>query len=426
MSAAIRAAAVLIFFLLQPHAFAQDNLYARFTTRESKKRIHDNLVNRTIHSNLSLPLSAESESNWEDAFGAMEVLLLRNDWIDRKTDTAIALMSSLSKGFQRSALELAYTLYPVEYVDRIAVLMEQTTDAKIFAMCAEYLLQHTTDSMVSAVEESLVKKFSDSEDPVISMLAGRIQSIKFPPVALKDDENFTDLLSKQFLPGEIIMYSFQRKNRDYPGLVVIRNGDGNFVREEDGAFFNVPQLARSISNLPFYLTNGNTPQGLFRLQGFDVSTSVFIGPSPNIQMSMPGESSPRKFFADSSITDTAWNKELYARLLPARCKNNRALYQSYYAGLAGRTEIISHGTTIDPDYYKGKPYYPHTPTQGCLCTREIWDGKRIGSNQKKLVEGMLKAGGARGYCLVIELDDRQAPVSLAELKPALLKAESPK
>ncbi len=91
------------------------------------------------------------------------------------------------------------------------------------------------------------------------------------------------------------------------------------------------------------------------------------------------------------------------------------LYESYYAGLAGRSEIIAHGTTIDPHYYAGKPYYPLTPTEGCLCTKEIWNGKRISSDQQKLVNGLLKAGGANGYCVVIEIDDKNAPVTLNDV-----------
>ena len=87
--------------------------------------------------------------------------------------------------------------------------------------------------------------------------------------------------------------------------------------------------------------------------------------------------------------------------------------------IAGRTEIIAHGTTIDPNYYAGKPYYPLTPTEGCLCTKEIWNGKRIESDQEKLVNGLLQAGGANGYCVVIEIDDKNEPVMLKDLMPYL-------
>jgi hypothetical protein len=88
------------------------------------------------------------------------------------------------------------------------------------------------------------------------------------------------------------------------------------------------------------------------------------------------------------------------------------------AGKIGRNEIIAHGTTVDPEWYAQQPFYPLTPTQGCLCTKEIWsavNGLRLQSDQIKLVNAIKKAGGANGYCLLIEIDDQQKPVSLKEI-----------
>jgi hypothetical protein len=411
---------VLFFIIAQYNCIAQDNLFARFTTRENQKKIYGNLINNTIYKNLSLSLDSSSEANWQDAFEALELLLMRSDVIDKKINNAFEMISLRSTAFQRALLELAFTNYPSVYVPQVTSLFQQTGDVKIFAMCAEYLLQNDSTSG-DMIREMISKRLPGLDHPILTMLNEHITRIKYSSPALIKRPSFTDLLDKRFLPGEIVLYSFQRKDRNYPGMVVIRNREGKFISDDSGEIFFVPQLARSISNLPSYLTNGNTPQGIFKMHGFDVSTSTFIGPSPNIQLAMPGESSLRYFFADSTIQDTTWTKEWYARLLPASLKNYSPMYDVYYAGLAGRTEIISHGTTVDPEIYKGKPYYPHTPTQGCLCTKEVWDGKRIESNQKKLIEAMLKAGGAEGYCVVVELDDTKAPVSIEELLPYLSK-----
>jgi hypothetical protein len=242
-------------------------------------------------------------------------------------------------------------------------------------------------------------------------------------VAAKDKQAaIKEISNKTFLPNNVVLFSFQRKNRDYPGMVVIRDTNGNFVLNDSSKIIAIPQLARSVSNLPFYLTNGNTPQGIFRMCGFDVSKSMAIGPTTNIQLMMPLETSPQFFLKDSSITDTVWTEFLYQKILPESWKKYLPALESYYASKAGRTEIIAHGTTVDPEYYKEQPYYPHTPTQGCLCTKEIWsdiNGKRIISDQQKLVDAVKKAGGADGYIVVIEIDDQQRPVSLDELLPYL-------
>ena len=43
------------------------------------------------------------------------------------------------------------------------------------------------------------------------------------------------------------------------GLAIIQNADGKFERDERGRLIAVRQLARSGSNLPYFITNGNTP-----------------------------------------------------------------------------------------------------------------------------------------------------------------------
>lgn len=194
-----------------------------------------------------------------------------------------------------------------------------------------------------------------------------------------------------------------------------------------GRYFSVPQLARSINNLPGFLSNGNTPEGIFRMKGYDVSRASFIGPTVNIQLTMPFEKSPKHFYADSSITDTTWNINYYKNLLPKEWKDYYPAYQSYYAGKAGRTEIIIHGTTVNPAYYTSQPYYPLTPTLGCLTSKEIWNeqtGQRQESDQQQLIQAMIKAGGANGYTIVINIDDEQRPVALYDIVPLIEKAQS--
>jgi hypothetical protein len=208
---------------------------------------------------------------------------------------------------------------------------------------------------------------------------------------------------------------------------MVRDASGNFRKDSTGNYFAVPQLARSINNLPGYISNGNTPEGIFRMKGYDVSRSNFIGPTVNVQLSMPFEKSPDYFSAGYPVADSAWNISYYRRLLPDALKDYEPLYESYWAGKAGRREIIIHGTTIDPLYYRNEPYYPLTPTMGCLTSKEIWSeqtGQRIESDQQKLINAMIPAGGAQGYAIVINIDDAERPVLLYDIVPFIEKAGS--
>ena len=408
---------------------SQDNLYTSYTTAASRTKLYRNLTTNSINKNLSIPLSDITEEKWQEAFWALELLQYKTPWIDDRVAKAFDSVEYRSVYFQKALMELAYANYPAGFVAQTNDLLSKTTDPKIFALCAQYILRLDNDHSKCLQLQQLIKKKFDSsylENPIINMLQMRIEEFLHPAPPLISNKYFADILDKKFLPGEIIMYSFQRKNRDYPGLVVIRNKQGYFLRDSNGLVLNLPQLARSITNLPFYLSNGNTPQGIFLMKGFGVSRSNFIGPTPNIQLSLPVEEKETSFFGDSSITDTTWQIDYYSRLLPQGLKSYLPLYETYYAGLAGRTEIIAHGTTINPEYYKDQPWYPHTPSQGCLCTKEIWNGKRMESNQQKLIYALLSVGGAHGYCVVADLDDKQTPVTIQEILPFLVKAESVK
>lgn len=397
-------------------------LYTPYTTEEARVKLNERLVKNTILKNLSLSLNDSTEENWQDAFNAMEVLVYKTPFTTEKIHLAFDSIEIRSISFQRALLELAYANYPGKFITPTESLLDKTIDPKIFAMCAEYMIQNSkNDSIKKLLTKKLFEKFRDStyKNPILFMLQTRLE--KGQKNSFSSVEILKEILNKNFLSNQIVMYSFQRSNRDFPGIALIRNAKGNFITDSSGGIFNVPQLARGISNLPGYLTNGNTPQGLFRMFGLGVSKSHFIGPTTNIQMGMPIEISKKKFFNDSTITDSVWTMYRYQKLIPQKLINYLPLYYSYYAGLAGRSEIIAHGTTIDPVYYSGKSYFPLTPTQGCLCTKEIWEGKRVESDQQRLINALLKAGGANGYCVVIELDDKDAAVTINELLPYLPK-----
>lgn len=131
-----------------------------------------------------------------------------------------------------------------------------------------------------------------------------------------------------------------------------------------GQVLKFPQLARSITNLPYYLNNGNTPQGLFKITGVDTSDNSGIGPTTNLQLIMPFENGPEVFFGTNTSFIFHYNKLL------GSLEKYQSLWESYQAGKIGRSEIIAHGTTINPQYYCHEKYFPPTPSLGCLCSPE--------------------------------------------------------
>ena len=404
-----------VFYSVTLSAQPVDVFYSKDIKAENRSRLYKNLVNNAITKNLSYPLSDSTEENWMDAFDAMELIRYKSPWAESRIHTAFDGVEKRSVYFQRALLELLYANYPLTFLKEVELLINTLENDKVFAMCAEYLQASTNKALKKNIAaRASMKLAADSSNAILKQLNYRLNEMtknkSVPPLK--------DILHQVFFANTTVVFSFQRINRDYPGISIIRDSAGNFLKDEYGDIFSVPQLARSINNLPGYLSNGNTPQGIFRMKGFDVSKSNFIGPTKNIQLTMPAETSLQHFMNDSTITDSVWTEGWYKKLLPPSWTNYFPIYETYYAGKAGRTEIIAHGSTVDPGYYKGQPYYPLTPTLGCLCTKEIWneeDGKRTASDQQKLVDALQKAGGANGYYVLIELNDEQRPVTISDI-----------
>jgi hypothetical protein len=243
------------------------------------------------------------------------------------------------------------------------------------------------------------------------------------PMPLPD---FDSLFAHQQRHGFKMVYSFQRANRDYPGLAVVQFADGRFARDSLGQLKVFVQLARSGSNLPYFLTNGSTPQGLFSITGIGISNNVFIGPTPNLLSAMMHEINPPVFTHYMPIVYNATPERIYKSYFPENWLQWPGLPEAYQAGFIGRSEIIAHGSTIDPEWFAGESYYPLSPTLGCLSGLELWNkktGKIDRSDQLDLVNTFLETPGKKGYLLVINLDDKQSPVSREELENLINKFE---
>ncbi len=276
------------------------------------------------------------------------------------------------------------------------------------------------DSVRFSYVNLLQMKFPDWVDnPVLFLSHAYWQS---PDKYLYQLPPLPDLVHHDIFRGKPILFSFQRSHRSYPGLVVLRKPDGYFLRTDSGDIWSISQLALSLSNAPSYLKNGNSPQGIYSVQGISNSKNIFIGPSPTLQTVLPWETAIDIYFHDKKLKNHAWSLDRYQQLLPTSWRNYLPIYEAYYAGMVGRSEIISHGTTIDPEYYRTEVFYPLTPSLGCLTTREIWsevDGSCLVSDQLDLVNAYLSCGDKKGFLILIDLDDQKKAVTINDIPEEL-------
>jgi hypothetical protein len=396
------------------------------TTKAAREEYKNNLFTNVIPNNMKLPLTDSTEKNWIQAFNAMELMLDKNPEYIPAVRKALDSFNERSARFQRYLLEAAYILYPDSYTSEVLKITRQTDNPKFFAMGVNYLLRDKLNKYNNEFYSNLLQaKFKDWKDNAI-LFSLNTDLMNPPDKEVASRPNLVDLLSHNFGAGNTVIFSIQRNDRDYTGIAILRKPDGSFVRNVNGTIFYIPQLARAITDYPSYITNGNTPQGVFSIQGIDTSKLRDIGRTPNIQLVMPFEANPETYFHENNPSDTVWTETLYSKLLPESWKNYFSIWGTYYAGKAGRSEIISHGTTIDPSFYKGQPYYPNTPTIGCLCAKEIWsglNGSRLESDQAALIDAFLSTGSMKGYLVVVNLDNQKMPVVIDNVIIDVLKAE---
>ncbi len=407
---------VLILFLAASSlVFAQkkinkENLQSNFSKSENKKIYYSNLVK-----NISTTFNKDIKSNfskWNKALRDAQSILLKNNDVKNGLEKIFALKIDKHLKLQRTALEIAYTLFTTEFTEEIQRINRITKDKISFVISSHYLLKNnfTADFILGNVKKHFNNyKKNDIIESLLNDLTKKNDPLKLP--------NITELLTHQFQKGETIFYSFHRKNRNYPGITVIKKPNGEFVKNSNGTIFYIRQLALSLSNLPGYIPNGNTPEGIYSIVGKYISPTKTIGPTPNVLVRSPFEVSTKIFFHNKN-KNKKWSLEDYQNLLPDSWKGYSPIYESFYAGRTGRKVIIIHGSTDELKYFRDKPYYPHTPTLGCMSSIEIWNkkGKIIRSDQADLINAFLSTKESKGFLVVVNIDDKEKPVEIDEIK----------
>lgn len=404
---------------------SRDDIYSEFVLYQKRVALNKDLHDRIIGQNFSLPLDSNTEYKFETACLSISQFLLTGPAVESGFEKLFSRYDSLQPETRRAFLEAVYAVYPEKYVSNIKDILSRENEPKLFAICAVYLYRYNSSSNNSSyLKSKLSHKFPGYDTiPVLNELDKWLNfhhswSLSRPP-------DIVQLFRNQKMLHAKVIYSFQRWNRDYPGLALVQMEDGHFARLPNGRPMVFEQLARSGSGIPYFLTNGNTPQGIYSIQGIAITNNALIGPTPNIQLIMPFEDSWQKFFPDHHhFPDDSL--ELYLQLMPASWRNYQPMMEAWAAGKIGRTEIIAHGTAIDPEYFKEKSFYPLTPTQGCLCAKELWNpstGHLLVSEQFNLVTVYQSTSGTRGYLFVIDVDDQSRPVTRPEVEKWVFEFE---
>jgi hypothetical protein len=211
-----------------------------------------------------------------------------------------------------------------------------------------------------------------------------------------------DLLSSTPVSGVPTIYVLCRPDRKVLCRVLIKDSKGQFLQSGNQPW-SVSLLARSLHNLRWNMQAGNTPQGVFRVEGTLAPTpDTFraFGQFPRFKLFMPFESEVKSFLPNrpgpffGSLDD-------YRQLLPATWRSYPPMAQSYWAGKIGRSLVRIHGTGEDPELFYGDKTslastaqsYPWNPSIGCLSALERYDtaGNLVEADMPKILEAFTRA-----------------------------------
>jgi type II secretory pathway pseudopilin PulG len=239
-----------------------------------------------------------------------------------------------------------------------------------------------------------------------------------------------DLLNWTAVPGQFQLYAICQQNRQVLCQAVIKDRNGEFVRE-NGKLWSVPLLLRSLHHLSWNFTRGQTPQGIYRVEGTvpQPDTDYFraYGQFPLVKLFVPFEGGVKEFLPGRKGSFRE-NIQSYQALLPPSWQNYFPMQQAYWAGMSGRSLFRIHGSGEAATYFPGnRPQLENntwSPTIGCLSALELYDdrGNLSQADMPKILRTLTTLGGGNlsGYLIVVEVPgDAKNPIALETIQAAI-------
>ncbi len=269
-----------------------------------------------------------------------------------------------------------------------------------------------------------------NKDPHLYTTLWDVYSLDRPPRM----PPLSDLLQWRIAPGQPQLYVLCQPNRGLLCQTVLKNSQGQFVRQ-DGKLWSVPLLLRSLhEGLAWNFTRGETPQGVYRIEGTNPPDAKFFrafGSFPLLKLFLPYEAGVQQFLP-SRPGPLVGGLAAYKTLLPPSWRAYFPMHQSYWAGKAGRNLFRIHGSGESADFFSNSQRFPESqgwnPTIGCLSALEVYDetGRLKRADMPKILDALAAAGSPEtvdavsGYLIVVEVPDAAAaPLPLQNIEAAI-------
>jgi hypothetical protein len=301
---------------------------------------------------------------------------------------------------------------------KLEEIVKESPDPQWSAMALVALSQGgftptVTQAGINALKERFVNSSDLSLQVALTDLQARLNPAPLPPLE--------DLLTWQIAPEQAQLYVFCRPQREVLCRAVLKDSAGNFV-EQEGKKWSVLLLSRSLHRLRWHFVRGDTPAGVYRVQGTmprpESDEFRAFGQFPLLKVFLPLEAGGGDFVQDLSS---------YRALLPPTWRGYFPLEGSYWAGKLGRSLIRLHGTGENPELFARLRSQwrrdGYNPAIGCLSALELYDqeGRLLRADMPEILQAFRTAAGGdfSGYLVVVEVpSSRSEPVSLEEIEAA--------
>ncbi len=369
------------------------------------------------------PVSDKTEKHWRNILWTTAVVEPAEPFVATALDQILSMMSlsGLSQGQMRiidAATKVATQLYLrnrtlySQLEQRFTQAIEQSSDPEWVAVSLSALAKGGTSlQQLQGLTERVKARFPAWTNNVYLYTTIREVAETLAP---SPEPPLSDLLNWEITPGQLQLYIICQPDRDVLCTSVLKDRDGKFVRRNNNQLWSVPLLLRSIHNLSWNFVRGQTPQGIYRIEGSvpqpDDEFFRAYGKFSLVNLYVPFESGVKQFLPGKPGPFKG-NVKDYQALLPPSWRNYWAIQQSYWAGKAGRSDFRIHGTGEAPDFFSNKGKNPNAfnwnPTIGCLSALEVYNdkGQLMEADMPEILSTLQMVGGKKfsGYMVVVEV-----------------------
>jgi hypothetical protein len=411
---------------------SQAQATARAEYRQQQERqIHPDRYRLDRH-----PVNDANEAFWRNLLWTTAIVEPQESYVAEAIAQIMALTArrNLSNAQLRTidmAMQVGtqlYLGYPTVYASLEPALVrtiEQGQDPMWVAMAFSALAENLEPEQQQPWRDFIQQRFPNWATDThlyatLRQVDERMQPSALPPL--------DELLDWTIAPGQPQMYVLCRPDRGVLCQAVLKDGQGRFLRE-NGELWSVPLSLRSIHDLSWVFSRGQTPQGIYRIQGAipQPDTEFFraFGQFSLVNLFVPFEAGVRDFVAGrrGTLSDRLSD---YQALLPPSWRNYFPIQQTYWAGKSGRALFRIHGTGEATTFFSNNRRYPTSqdwnPTIGCLSALELYDetGRLLKADMPKILDALRSIGGDNftGYLIVVDVPGENVPVQ-AELEASI-------